>query len=258
MKIKFTIIDYIIIILVIVAIVFAFMHITSDNSAKTEKIAFDESTINKIPDTYLKYYKDGFITTATVEGFNASTGDRVTASGEVIWQDTTGGGDVKLLIKNNNTTYLTGLYRYVPDADIYIDHISLESNGEKYKNLVEIKVKPKEVTSLNDLIKGINQNCDFEISTKISIDSINGIDIQKINNKLTENGKRISIRVSANDNNNQLLITKANRQNINDVNSIIGNFDGISDDITIRIYNCSEKDINDIKNNYDVLNIRKF
>ena len=56
MKIKFTVIDYIIIILVIVAIVFAFMHITSDDSVKTEKIAFDESTINKIPDTYLKYY----------------------------------------------------------------------------------------------------------------------------------------------------------------------------------------------------------
>ena len=258
MKIKFTLIDYIIIVLVIIAVVFAFIHITSDDSAKTEKIAFDESTINKIPDTYLKYYKDGFITNTTVEGFNATNGNRVTVTGEVIWQDTTGGGDVKLLIKNSNTTYLAGLYRYVPDADIYIDHISLESNGEKYKNLVEIKIKPKNITSLNDLIKGIGKNCDYEISTKISLESLNGVDAQKITNKLTENGKRMSIRTSTSDDNNQLLITKANRQNINDVDSILGNINGISDDITIRIYNCSQKDINDVKNNYDVLNIRKF
>ena len=258
MKIKFTLIDYIIIVLVIIAVVFAFIHITSDDSAKTEKIAFDESTINKIPDTYLKYYKDGFITNTTVEGFNATNGNRVNVTGEVIWQDTTGGGDVKLLIKNSNTTYLAGLYRYVPDADIYIDHISLESNGEKYKNLVEIKIKPKNITSLNDLIKGIGKNCDYEISTKISLESLNGVDAQKITNKLTENGKRMSIRTSTSDDNNQLLITKANRQNINDVDSILGNINGISDDITIRIYNCSQKDINDVKNNYDVLNIRKF
>ena len=70
MKLKFTIIDYIIIILVICAIVFAFIHITTDDSSDLQKTAFDESTISKIPDTYLKYYKDGLIVNATLEGYN--------------------------------------------------------------------------------------------------------------------------------------------------------------------------------------------
>ena len=130
MKIKFTIIDYIIIILVICAVAFAFIHITTDDSSDLQKTAFDESTVNKIPDTYLKYYKDGFIVKSTVDGFNSTNGERVTLTGDVIWQDTDGGSDVQLLIDTGNGTFLTSLYRYNPNADIYIDHISLESNGE--------------------------------------------------------------------------------------------------------------------------------
>ena len=114
MKLKFTIIDYIIIILVIGAIIFAFVHITTDDSSDLQKTAFDESTVNKIPDTYLKYYKDGFITKATVEGFNSTNGERITLNGTVVWQDDNGGNDVRLLIESNNKTYLAGLYRNIP------------------------------------------------------------------------------------------------------------------------------------------------
>ena len=71
MKIKFTLVDYIIIILVICAVIFAFIHLTSDDSDNTQKTAFDESTVNKIPDVYLRYYKDGFKVTSTVEGYAA-------------------------------------------------------------------------------------------------------------------------------------------------------------------------------------------
>ena len=147
MKLRFTLIDYIIIILVICAVIFAFIHITTDDSSDLQKTAFDESTVNKIPDTYLKYYKDGFVVKATVEGFNSTTGNRTTLNGTVIWEDNNGGNDVKLLIKSNDKTYLVGLYRTVPNADIYIDHISLESNGEKYKNSCEIKVKPEKIVA---------------------------------------------------------------------------------------------------------------
>ena len=139
---KFTIIDYIIIILVICAVAFAFVHISTNDSSNIQKTAFDESTLNKLPDTYLKYYKDGFIVNSTVEGFNASTGDRITLTGHVVWVDTESGGDVKVLIESENGTFMAGLYRYSQDVDIYIDHISLESYGDKYKNLTEIKVKP--------------------------------------------------------------------------------------------------------------------
>lgn len=254
---KFTLIDYIIIILVVCAVVFAFIHITSDDSSDLQKTAFDESTVNKIPDTYLKYYKDGFIVNATIEGFNSTNGQEVSLAGTVIWEDDNGGGDVKLLIESNNTTYSAGLYRYNPDVDIYIDHISLESNGEKYKNLNEIKIKPKEISSLNDLISDIGNDTDFEITTKVAIDDVDTSQIQKIKNKLSEDG-RVSIKPETGDMDNQLIISRATKENINDADSILGNINGITDEITIRIYDAQDKQIDTIKNKSDVINIRTF
>ncbi|WP_407415061.1 adhesin [Methanobrevibacter sp.] len=257
MKLKFTLIDYIIIILVICAIAFAFIHITTDDSSDLQKTAFDESTVNKIPDTYLKYYKDGYIVKSTVEGYNSSNGEKVTITGDVIWQDNSGGFDVKLLIATNNGTYLTGLYRYNPNSDIYIDHISLESNGEKYANLVEITAKPKKINTLNELISGIDNNTNFEITTRVSFDEISSNQLQEITNALMNHGKRVSVK-SENRNNGQLIISQATKQNINDVSSIIGNINGITDEITIRIYDSTDSQIKAIQDNYDVINIRNF
>ena len=256
MKIKFTWIDYIIIILVICAIAFAFIHITTDDSSDLKKTAFDESTVNKIPDTYLKYYKDGFIVNATVEGFNSTNGNRTTLNGTVIWEDDNGGNGVKLLIDSNNQTYLVGLYRTVPNADIYIDHISLQSNGEKYKNLCEIKVKPVEINSLKDLTSKLPDDAKYEISTEIGVDSLNSKDSQKLANQLLSNGKRESIRAVHADNN--LLIKKATKENLNDANSILGNINGATEDITIRIYDCQDSQIKEISKNFNVTNIRNF
>lgn len=254
---KFTIIDYIIIILVICAVAFAFIHITTDDSSDLQKTAFDESTVNKIPDTYLKYYKDGFKVNATVEGFNSTNGEPVTVSGSVIWEDDNGGGDVKLLIESEGKTYTAGLYRYNPYADIYIDHISLESNGEKYDNLTEITVKAKKVTSLNDLISGIGNDTDYEISTVLSLDDLSTSKVQEITNMLKDSG-RISIKGASADMDNQLIITRATSENINDASSILGNVNGISDKITIRIYDSTDKQVNSIKDKYDVINVKTF
>ena len=256
MKIKFTLIDYIIIILVICAIAFAFIHITTDNSSDLQKTAFDESTVNKLPDTYLKYYKDGFIVKANIEGFNSTTGEKTTLNGTVIWEDDNGGNGVKLLIDSNNKTYLAGLYRTVPDADIYIDHISLESNGEKYKNLCEIKVKPIQISSLKDLANKIPANADYEITTSIALDSLSAHDEQNITNNLLNNGKRESIKGIISD--DSLNIKKATKENINDADSVLGNLNGITEDITIRIYDCQDSQIKEISKNFDVTNIRNF
>ena len=256
MKIKFTWIDYIIIILVICAIAFAFIHITTDDSSDLKKTAFDESTVNKIPDTYLKYYKDGFIVNATVEGFNSTNGNRTTLNGTVIWEDDNGGNGVKLLIDSNNQTYLVGLYRTVPNADIYIDHISLQSNGEKYKNLCEIKVKPVEINSLKDLTSKLPDDAKYEISTEIGVNSLNAKDSQKLANQLLSNGKRESIKALHAD--NILLIKKATKENLNDADSIFGNINGVTDNITIRIYDCQDSQIKEISKNFNVTNIRNF
>lgn len=255
MKIKFTLIDYIIIALVICAIAFAFIHITTDDSSDLQKTAFDESTLNKIPDTYSKYYKDGYIVKAVVEGFNSTNGNQTTLNGTVVWVDDNSGNGVKLLIQSNNETYLTGLYKSVPNADIYIDKIILESNGDKYKNLCEIKVKPQEIASLKDLTSKIPDDANYELTTVMSLDSISSKDLQKITNNLSSHDKRESIKGNEF---NQLIIKKATKSNLNDADSILGNINGISDDITIRIYDCTDQQINEISKNFEVTNIRNF
>ena len=254
MKKKFTIIDYIIIILVICAVVFAFIHITSDDSSKIQKTAFDASTINKLHDTYSNYYKDGYIVKTTVNGFNATNGEKISLNGTVKWMSTTGGNYVKLLIDSNNNTYLAGLYQNVPDADIYIDKISLENDGSKYDNLVEVKAKPKAIKSVADLAN--NLSGDYEISTIISIGSIDAIKLQEINNEINAHGKRLSVKTS--DVDNQISLDKSDATNINDINTILGDVNGTTSDITIRIYNCSDNQLKQVKDSFEVTNIRNF
>ncbi|MBE6509325.1 MAG: adhesin [Methanobrevibacter sp.] len=253
---KFTIIDYLIILLVICAVIFAFIHITSDDSSNIQKTAFDASTISKIPDTYSNYYKDGYIVNTTIKGFNSSTNEEMTINGTVIWIGNHGGTNVQVLFESNNTTYLAGLYKSVPNADIYIDTISLEVDGSKYDNLVEFKVKPQNITSLNDLTKNLTDT-DFEISTTVSLDSVDAIKIQDIKNQINSQDKRFAIHTSGADLDNQIILEKANMKNINDGNTALGNINALTDEITIRVYNCSDSQIENIKNNYDVINIRK-
>lgn len=254
---KFTIIDYIIILLVIFAVIFAFIHITTDDSSKIQKAAFDESTINKIPDTYLNYYKDGYIVKATVNGYNSSNNEEITLNGTVKWVGNYGGSDVRILIDSNDTTYLAGLYKTVPNADIYIKSISLESNGSTYDNLVEVTAKPKNITSLDELTKNLSDT-DFEMTATISVDSIDAMKYQELINKINSKDKRMAIHYTGTNPFNQIVLEKANMANINDANSIIGDVNGITGDITIRVYNCSDSQLENIKNNYDITNIRKF
>lgn len=254
---KFTLVDYIIIILVVCAVIFAFIHITTDDSNHLEKTAFDSSTINKIPDTYFSNYKEGNIIWASVEGFNATNGEETSLNGTIKWMDDNGGSNVKLLLESDNQTYLLGIYKNAPEADIYIDKISLESNGTAYDNLVEVKLKPKNLTSLNELVSQIPKNTDYELSTTITMDSLDHMKTQEIANKINGQDKRLSIEAS-NEFDNEIILTRANDANIKTGDSVLGNFNGLSDEITIRIYNCSDSQLNAIENSYEVVNIQKF
>lgn len=255
---KLTLVDYIIIILVIAAVVFAFIHLTSDNSSDVKKNAFDASTINKISDTYSNYYKDGYIVKTTVKGFNATNGERLTLNGTITWIGDNGGSDVRILVESQGQTYLCGLYKTIPNADIYIDTISLESDGSKYDNLVEMKVKPENINSLKDLTKNVSDNTNYEISTELGSNSLNPEKLQEIQNKINTHDKRSCFKVINNNLGNQIVITKATPQDINDANSVLGNINGATDTITIRIYDCNESVLNSIKNSYEVENIRNF
>ena len=241
--------------MLICAVAFAFIHITSDDSSNIQKTAFDASTINKLPETYLNYYKEGKIVKATVKGLNSTNGEEVTLNGTVKWVDEE--STVKVLIESNNGTYLAGLYKNVPNADIYIDTISLETDGSVYENLKEITIKPENITSLADLNKNLTKH-DWEITTSISVDSLDTIKIRELENRIFATNKRFAIQTPTNGMPNQLILTKANNQNIMDGNSVLGNLNGLTDDISIRVYNCSDSDLNNIKNNYEVTNIRTF
>ena len=255
MKIKFTLIDYLIIILVICAVIFAFIHITTDDSSKIQKTAFDASTLNKLPETYLNHYKDGHIVKATVNGYNSTTGNKTTLNGTVKWVDE--GSTVEVLIESDNQTYLTGLYKNVPNADIYLDKISLETDGSVYDNLTEFKIKPQNITSFNDLKKNLT-NDNYDISTTITLDSLDSTKLQELENIVNIHSKKSAIRTANNEIENQLVISKADKQTLDDANSVFGSLNGLTDVITIRIYNCSDSDIENIKNTYDVTNIRNF
>ena len=258
MKIKFTLVDYAIIILVICAVIFAFIHITSNDNSASESTSYDSSTLNKIAEKYLTYYRQGYIVNTTVNGFNATDGKPVTLTGNIKWLDDDRGSNVKALVNSNGSDYIVGLYNHVPNADVYINSMTLEMNGDKYSNLTEIKVNPKNITSVNDLVSGISNDTQYEITTTITLDSIDSTKMQEITNTLFKNDGRISFKGSNTGMTDQINVVRATSTEISQVNSILDNINGLTNEITIRIYNCSDNDINTIKNNYDVVNIQKF
>ncbi len=255
---KFTIIDYIIIIAVICAVAFAFIHITSDDSDNIKTSSYDSSTMNKIVENYLKLYQEGDVVETTVSGYNASNGQKVELHGEITWIDDDKGSNVKVLIDSNGKQYLAGLYKDIRYADIYIDTISLETNGKKYNNLTELTLKPENITSLNDLISGIGNNTNYEISTTVSADELSSINYQEISNELQLQHKRLSIKGSNTGLFNQISITKATSDEIHLANGIVGDVSGTTSQITIRIYNCTSDDLKTIENNYNVTNVKTF
>ena len=91
---KFTIIDYLIIIVVIAAIIFAVVEISSPNQSEDESSSYDSSTFNKVVENYLKYYLTGNIVTTTVEGINASNNEPVSLNGNIIWMDDNSGNNL--------------------------------------------------------------------------------------------------------------------------------------------------------------------
>ena len=115
----------------------------------------------------------------------------------------------------------------------------------------------KEINSIKDLTSKLPDNANYELSTVISLDSLDNTDVQKIANKLTKD-KRLSIKTATTTNDNQLAISQATSDNLNDANAVLGDIDALTDVITIRIYDCDDSQLNEITKNFDVINIRKF
>ena len=81
---------------------------------------------------------------------------------------------------------------------------------------------------------------------------------QEIKNKIKSDDKRTSIKTATTDMENQLIITKATKDNLKDADSVLGNFNAVTNEITIRIYDCDDNQLNEISKNFEVEKIRKF
>ncbi|KZX15484.1 hypothetical protein MBCUT_14810 [Methanobrevibacter cuticularis] len=254
---RLTIVDIAIILLIIVAVVFAFSQVGADDD-KGQSVSFDSSTLNKLVEKYLSFYRDGNVIKTSVGGYNSSSGEYQELHGTVLWVDDNSGAGVRVLIDVDGESVLAGLYKDVKNADIYIEHITLETTGEKYKNVTEFKINPMQIDNLNEINEGIPNNTNYTVSTTIATDLEDSQSYQELSNELYINGKRNSIRPLAIDAQSQLLINMAKTKEIAIASEILGSLNGQTDIITIRIYGTTEKDIAAIKNAYDVINIRKI
>ena len=249
---RFTIIDIIIIICIIAALGFAIFHMTADNSDKIVSTSFDSSTNNKIIEKYLDYYKDGNIIKSKVVGTDSSTGEEIETEGNVLWIGNDEEGGVNILLEKNGEKILTGLYKDIHNADIYYNKISLETTGEKYHNLKEIKISPMKASSFDELVSKIPNGSNYEISADLTISQLDTLDYQKLTNKLKANKKPSII---LNYGTNILSLNRANENDIKMANSIIKSFDGQTGEITLRIYDCNDETLKKIQDSYNVMGV---
>jgi hypothetical protein len=231
---KITIIDILIIICIIGAAGFAIYHMADDDSLNASATSFDYSTNSKILETYLDYYKNGNVVTITIVGTDAKTGEKVELNGKVLWLGESENEKINVLLDNNGKPLLAGFYKDVPNADLFIDSISLESNGDTYKNVKDISVAPKEIGNINDLISEMPNGSQCEISTSIAIDNLDGVKYQKLLNALYDNKKPCIVM---NAETNVLEINRANKTDLKTASEILGDFNGQTSQIKIRTYN---------------------
>lgn len=258
---RFTIIDILIILCIIGALVFAFIH-TGGNEEKSESVSFDSSTLNKFAEKYLSFYQEGKVVKTHVGGYNASSGEYQELSGTVLWVDDKKGYDVKVLIDvdgdSSNKPILATLYKDITDADIYIEHITLETSGEKYKNVTEIEINPQNISTLNELATKMGNNTNYTISTTIAIDEKDSKTFQELSNELFLNGKKQSIRPVSESIYNQIALVMAGKNELSIASEILGTINGKTDMITIRLYNSSPEEIKSIEKAFDVVNVKKI
>lgn len=251
---KITIIDILIIICIIGAVGFAIYHMADDDSTNASATSFDISTKNKILENYLNLYQDGNKVTSTVVGTDSSTGEKVELNGNVLWIGESEHEKINILLEDHGKKAIAGFYKDVPNADIYIDQVSLETNGDTYANITDIKVAPKEINTLNDIVSKIPNDCEYEISTTIALENLDNVKYQKLLNAFYNNKKPCIV---LNDEGNALEINRANKTDIDIANHILGDFNGQTSQIQIRIYNSTSDDSRAIESDYNVLSICK-
>lgn len=130
--------------------------------------------MNKFAEKYLSFYQDGKIVKTHIGGYNATSGEYQELYGTVVWVDDDYGANVQILIDvdgdQSGKPILARLYKDEKPADIYTEHITLETSGAKYKNVTEIEVAPKNISTLSELASEIGNETNYTVTTKIATD----------------------------------------------------------------------------------------
>lgn len=231
---KVTIIDILIIICVIGAIGFALYHMADDDSSNAQATSFDYSTNAKILESYLNLYKNGNKVTATVVGTEPDTNEKVKIDGDVLWLGESEKDKINVLIDSGGEKTLAGFYKEVPNADIFIDQISLETKGDRY-NFTDSIIAPKEIKSLNELTSEIPDGAEYEISTTLAIDNLDSVKYQELANALYKNKKPCIVLKDGQS--NVLEINRASEEDIELASDVLGKLNGETSQIHIRTYN---------------------
>lgn len=253
---QFTIIDIVILIFIIGTLLFSVYTIVSNDAGDVETYIFDSQTIKDLPDKYSTLYHKGEIVKAEIKGYNQE-GKDISANGTVIWVDVYKGGNTKVEILSNNSNKPIMAAYDADNADIYIKEITLKSTGDKYKNVVDIKIKHQSVSTLKNLVSGIPNGTNYTISTRISVNNVNNNVFQNLSNIMYDDLKKESIRPTFKNSYLQLALVMADDSDIRLASKILGNINGESDTINIRIYNANQEQINAIEDSYDVLSVNR-
>jgi hypothetical protein len=252
---KITWIDIIIIVVIILVACVAVLHITPGVNEE-DSSSFDSSTLDKVYQKYIDFYNSGEIVTTEIIGTNSSTGEDVDITGEVLWCYDDNTKNLLVLVNDSGNLLLAGTYKDNPNAEIYIDQMTLKVNGEKHKNITEVSISPMSINSFAELYKGLEKFNNYEISTTIALNDSDSVSYQNIDNDLFNITKRPSIQMVSNY--HELKISRAKYEDLKIANDDYKSLNGQTEPITIRIYNCSNEELNIIKNNFNVTNIKQI
>lgn len=253
---QFTIIDIVILVFIIGALLFSIYTIVSNDVGDVETYIFDSLTIKDLPDKYSTLYHKGEIVKAEIKGYNQE-GKDISANGTVIWVDVYNGGNTKVEILPDNSNRSIMVAYDADNADIYIKEIILKGTGIKYKNVVDIRIKHQNVSTLENLVSEIPNGTNYTISTRISVNNVSNNVFQNLSNIMCDDLNRESIRPTFKNSYLQLALVMADDSDIRLASKILGNINGESDTINIRIYNANQECIKSIEDNYDVLSVNK-
>ncbi|NLU03864.1 MAG: hypothetical protein GXW97_02770 [Methanothermobacter sp.] len=244
---RLTIIDILIILFLASLVLYGFFK-TSDIDSNIQSFTFDSSEMTKVQIKYNDLYSKGKIINSKIHGFNSLKQKREEIYGEVIWVGTVN-GKVEVLLDVNGKKVLAGGYDD-KFADYYIDSITLEAAGSK--NATDIIIEPLKINRMSDLILDI-PGLKYELTTNIPISDVDASRFQELTKELYSRERYVPITL--NSPNSRIEVFQATPEALKVSDEVLGDLNGQTDFITIRVYNANEEIIEKIKSKYSVIKV---